>query len=101
VCAEDFGEPADRQVTVRLEGKVVGPWVEECDRAWQGVRAELGSKKLRLDLCGLSFMDAKGTALLREIYRTSRAEILADTPLTKYFAERIAREAESTEDEGV
>jgi hypothetical protein len=61
----------------------------------------LGSKKLRLDLCGLSFMDAKGTALLREIYRTSRAEILADTPLTKYFAERIAREAESTEDEGV
>jgi anti-anti-sigma regulatory factor len=94
-------EPADRQVTLRLEGKVVGPWVEECHRAWQGVHAELGSKKLRLDLCGLSFMDEAGAGLLREIYRTSGAEILADTPLTKYFAERIAREGESTEDKGV
>jgi len=86
---------------MRLEGKVVGPWVQECRRAWQVIREELGAKKLQLDLRGLTFVDESGTKLLREIHRASRAEILANSPLTKYFAERILQEPEKTENEGV
>ena len=79
---------------MRLEGKVVGPWVDECHRAWHAIRAELGSKKIRLDVRGVTFMDDRGTALLQEIQQMSGAEVLADSPLTKYFAERIMREIE-------
>jgi hypothetical protein len=86
---------------MRLEGKVVGPWIQECRRAWQVVREELGSKKLLLDLCGLTFVDESGTRLLREIHRASGAEILANSPLTKYFAERIMQEPDETENKGV
>ena len=86
---------------MRLEGKVVGPWVDECHRAWHAIRAELGSKKIRLDVRGVTFMDSRGTALLQEIQRMSGAEVLADSPLTKYFAERIMREIKNTEKEGV
>lgn len=86
---------------MRLEGKVVGPWVDECHRAWHAIRAELGSKKIRLDVRGVTFMDGRGTALLQEIQRMSGAEVVADSPLTKYFAERILREIKNAENEGV
>lgn len=88
-------------MTMRLEGKVIGPWVDECHRAWQAIRAELGLKKLRLDLRSVTFMDGRGIALLREIRKLSGAEVLADCPLTKYFAERITREVEIEGNEGV
>lgn len=84
-------EPAEDLVTMRIEGKLVGLWVEECQRAWKAIRAEMGSKKLRLDLRGVTFMDERGTTLLREIHRTSGGEILASSPLTNYFAEQIRR----------
>ncbi len=92
---------ADGWVDMRLEGKVIGPWVEECQRTWESIRPELQAKKLRLDLRGMTFMDGRGTELLREIRRASGAEVLADSPLTKYFAERIMREMENSESEGV
>jgi len=86
---------------MRLEGKVIGPWVEECQRTWESIRAEIGEKKLRLDLRGVTFVDGRGTAALREIRRASGAEVLADSPLTKYFAGRIIGEMENSENEGV
>lgn len=94
-------EPGNSLVTMRLEGKVIGPWVEECHRTWDAIRADLGTKKLRLDVRGVTFMDDRGTALLRKIHRMSSAEVLANSPLTKYFAERIKREIEKTENGGV
>jgi hypothetical protein len=86
---------------MRLEGKVIGPWVEECHRAWESIRADLGSKQLRVDMRGVTFVNGRGTAMLREIQQASGAEVLADSPLTKYFAEQIKTKIEKAEDEGV
>jgi anti-anti-sigma regulatory factor len=94
-------EPANGLVTIRLEGRVVGPWVDECDRAWRSVQADLGRKKVRLDLREVQFMDDRGTGLLREIRKASHAEVVADSPLTEYFAERIMREIEIKDNKGV
>jgi len=73
--------------TIQLEGKITGPWVEEFDRTWHSLASLLGSKKLRLDLRGVAFVDARGQQLLREIYQETNACFLANSPLTKYFAE--------------
>lgn len=86
-------------VTLKLDGKVMGPWVAECQRAWHAVRAETGSRRIRLDLREVTFMDRPGTEMLRQIYRANPAEILADSPLTKYFAERI-KQAEAEQNGG-
>jgi hypothetical protein len=86
---------------MRLEGKVVGPWVEECRRAWGTLQTELGSKKLCLDMRGVTYVDDIGTRLLQEIHRMTGAKVLADSPLTKYFAERIMRAVELNGTEGV
>jgi ABC-type transporter Mla MlaB component len=94
-------EKADDAVTMKLEGKVVGPWAEECDRVWHATQKNLGSAKLRLDLRGVTFVDERGIALLRSIYRKSSAEVLAESPLTKYFAVRITEETEEKEVGGI
>jgi hypothetical protein len=76
---------------MKLEGKMVGPWVTECRRAWLALAPSLSTKKLALDLCGVTFMDEGGLELLREIYGATRAEVVAGSPLTKHFAEQVMR----------
>lgn len=87
--------------TVKLEGKVVGPWVDELRTCWLSLATSLGSRALCLDLRGVSFVDAKGKALLREIYQKNSARFLADTPLTQYFAETAMQRPATIEEKGV
>jgi hypothetical protein len=57
------GEPAIR--TLKLEGKLVGPWVDElADACRQG---NAPGADLRLDLCAVSYADSAGVRLLREL----------------------------------
>lgn len=73
--------------TIKLEGKIVGPWVEELKRTWTSLAPSLGSKKLQLDLRDVAFADDQGRKILREIYQKTQAGFLTDSPLTKYFAD--------------
>jgi anti-anti-sigma regulatory factor len=73
--------------TLKLEGKLVGPWVGEFRRAWQSWLPALGTRELRLDMRGVSFVDGEGQQLLREIHQQTGATFLADSPLTTYFAD--------------
>ena len=75
-----------KEHVIRLEGKIVGPWVEEFARTWRSLELSRGSKDLRLDLRGVAFVDRKGQQLLHEIYEKTHASFLADSPLTHYFA---------------
>jgi outer membrane protein len=51
---------------MKLEGKIVGPWVEELERGW---RAAQGSNRdLVIDLTAVTFIDAAGKRLLMAIY---------------------------------
>ena len=56
---------ANRSVTLKLEGRVVGPWVAElrqiCDQLLTGGRA------LKLDLSDVSFADADGVSALSHL----------------------------------
>lgn len=77
-----------RAVTLKLEGRVVGPWVAEFDRTWQSLAPSLDGKKLSVDLRGVTYINTEGTEILAEIYRQTHAQFKADTPLTKYFVEQ-------------
>jgi hypothetical protein len=46
--------------TLKLEGKLVGPWVA-------ALRETCGGSRPRLDLGAVEFVDAAGLALLREL----------------------------------
>jgi hypothetical protein len=51
------GGPAE---TLKLEGKLIGPWVA-------ALREACGGSRPRLDLGAVGFVDAAGLALLREL----------------------------------
>ena len=58
-------EPVNHAVTLRLEGRVVGPWVAELRQACAQILSE--GRPLRLHLADVEFMDAKGVALMVEL----------------------------------
>jgi hypothetical protein len=53
-------------VTLRVEGRITGPWVEELRTACN-VHTSPHDVQLSLDLADISFTDNKGIALLREL----------------------------------
>jgi hypothetical protein len=94
-------EERDRRQTIKLEGKIVGPWVEELNRTWHSLTPSLGCKQLNLDMRSVGFVDGKGRQLLREIYQKTNACFLTDSPLTQYFAEEAMRPSPKDGEEGV
>jgi ABC-type transporter Mla MlaB component len=55
----------DGSLLVRLEGKLVGPWVNEA--RVQLDRTVANRSAIRLDLAKLSFVDRAGTSLLHDL----------------------------------
>ena len=86
--------------TIKLEGKIAGPWVEELNRTWHALAPSLGCKQLELDMRGVGFVDGKGRQLLREIYQHTNTCFLADSPLTQYFADDAMRRSPKDGEEG-
>lgn len=63
-------ETAPDGMTLRLEGKLIQPWVDELVRVW----AELAHRRtgawiLRIDLEAVSFVDAQGRSILGALRR--------------------------------
>lgn len=73
---------------LRLDGQVTGPWVEELRRVcaeWLGNNGH-NETHLILDLAGVSFLDAAGVALLRELAAARR---VAWTNSSPFIAEQL------------
>lgn len=52
-----------------LEGKLVGPWVEELEKCWESASAADPSTPMLADLTGVTFVDSEGRALLTRMRR--------------------------------
>src|SRR5881227_46039 len=52
-----------------IEGRLAGPLVGTLEQCWRELRAAAPGEKLHLNLCGVSFIDAAGKMLLKEIHR--------------------------------
>jgi ABC-type transporter Mla MlaB component len=83
------------QIVLRVEGKLIAPWTTELEKEWQALAKTLANKTLCLDIRNATFVDQKGLELLAKIIRVANTNVLADTPLTRQFAEQ-ARQIESS-----
>ena len=63
ITTSDIGD----QVTLKLEGKLSGPWVEEFERCWHLSTDIYRNKALVVDLTGVTFVDPAGKKLLCSI----------------------------------
>jgi hypothetical protein len=85
-------------MTIKLEGRVTGPWVAELDRLWEQASPMLASRQLSLDLRETTYADAGGIRALRAIYSQTQAEILTSTPWTQYLAEEVKADSQKQPD---
>lgn len=76
-----------KTVRLKLEGRIVGPWVAVLDRTWHSLGPSLNGKMLSVDLCEVTYIDRDGRAVLADMYRQAHALFAANTPLTDYFVQ--------------
>jgi hypothetical protein len=76
-------------VTLKLEGSIAGDGLEEFRRQWRSIFPTLDSRTLRLDLCGVTFIDPAAQPLMDEIYVQAQPEFATRNLLTRHFVEQI------------
>jgi outer membrane protein TolC/ABC-type transporter Mla MlaB component len=56
------------KVILSVEGRLAGPSVGTLEQCWRELRAASPDEKFSINLCGVSFIDAAGRVLLKEIH---------------------------------
>jgi outer membrane protein len=76
------------RTTLSVEGRLAGPWVAALEQCWRELHASEPQEKYHLDLCGVSFIDAAGKVLLKEIYRQG-GKLVAEGCLNQAIVDEI------------
>jgi anti-anti-sigma regulatory factor len=84
VTTEKHGAPP----TLKVEGKLAGPWVNELEKTWQSITAEGRGREVVADLSDVTFIDAQGWDLLERMME-SGAELEAHELLPRYVIGEI------------
>ncbi len=80
-------------VTLKLEGRLVGPWVQEVTRVWDDT-AGTPTGGYVVDLRSVTFVDSPGRALLATMSRHG-AQLIATDCLTRNIVDEIQKESYS------
>jgi hypothetical protein len=81
-------------ISIKLEGRVVGPWAAELGAVWSGLAPSITDRNVSLDLSDVTFVDDQGMSVLRHIYEKTNADFETGSPLTEYFADKVRNDDE-------
>ncbi len=62
-------ERSGQSLSLRLEGRVEGPWVEVLRRTWTDAMSHDDAQKVTMDFGGVSFADSGGQRLLHAMQK--------------------------------
>jgi hypothetical protein len=79
----------DKSIGFTLVGRLAGPWVAELEHAWKDVAPRLDEKKLSLDVRDLTYSDAGGKKVLRDMFVKNSAEFVTRNDWSHHLAEEI------------
>jgi outer membrane protein len=82
-----------------VEGSLSGPRVATLEQCWRELSATSPRPKFCINLCGVSFIDNAGKALLKEMYRLG-AELLAEGCLNQAVVTEIIGPGRKTQTRG-
>jgi outer membrane protein len=78
------------KTVLNVEGRLAGPWVAALEQYWRELRAATPQQKFSVNLCGVSFIDAAGKVLLKEIHRQGGA-LVAEGCLNQAIVQEIVK----------
>ena len=90
---------AAESVTVKLEGKVAGPWVDELEQTWYEFTRNKPAQSVVVDLSGVDFIDREGRKLVGWMFRQG-AELQNGRLITQYIVDQIKHEGNGSENNG-
>ena len=82
-------EEASNQVTLRLEGNLIGAWVTELEEAWRAASANLASRLLCLDLTAVGGIDPAGRYLLLLLHDRGARLMISGQVITEIDADIV------------
>jgi ABC-type transporter Mla MlaB component len=89
-----------RSLTFQLEGRLGGPWVRVLEECWQSALARQRKPILRVDLTGVTAIDAAGQVCLAAMHRRGAEFVVADCLTKAVVAEIIDSSAGGAVDGG-
>jgi len=84
-------ESEPKIVILKLEGKITGPWIDELKKVWHSLLIAPGSKNVFIDLRGITHLSPEGKQVLCDMHKQTGAEFIANSPMTKHFADEARR----------
>ena len=88
----------NQTITMKLEGKLAGPWVQEVTRVWVDT-AQSPRSGYVVDLRSVTFIDNPGRTLLATMSRQGAQFIAADC-LTRNIVDEIVKECFPSRESG-
>ena len=92
-------ERGDRVTTLKLEGKLSGPWVDEAAKVWSVVVGGTAAKDVVVDLSGVTFIDKEGKKLLGQMLGQG-AQLRDGRLMTRYIINQLVQEAKDSQKKG-
>src|ERR1700730_103841 len=86
------------KISLTVEGKLAGPWVSALEQSWKDLRNSSSGESLSINLCGVSFIDAAGKALLAESHEQG-CKLVAEGWLNQAIVREISKEQKEDKDE--
>ncbi|HMD83313.1 MAG TPA: hypothetical protein VKO18_01280 [Terriglobia bacterium] len=77
-----------RATTLRLAGRLTGPWVYELERTWHAVTSDPTDGRVSVDLTDVTFVGEEGKKLLEAMYGEG-AKLKASGCATRRLVEEI------------
>lgn len=78
------------RIVLSVEGRLAGPWVAALEQCWRELYAASPRQKFSVNLCGVSFIDNAGKALLKEMHQLG-GELIAEGCLNQAIVNEIVR----------
>src|SRR6266852_5080531 len=86
------------KTVLSVEGRLAGPWVGALEQCWRELHSASPREKFHIDLCGVSFIDASGKVLLKEIHRQG-GRLIAEGCLNQAVVREIVSDASEKHNE--
>src|SRR5712672_1970628 len=89
------------KTVLSVEGRLAGAWLATLEQCWKELKAAAPHEKFYVNLCGVSFIDAAGKMLLKEMHRQG-GQLVAEGCLNQAIVKEIIgrQKAEGRSDEG-